>query len=59
MGLEEAIERLKRYLSDIEKMGYKKLPNDEAIDAVLQELDRLQEENEELKNDLKDMEMWI
>lgn len=50
MELEEAIERLKKYLIDIEKMGYRKLPNDEAISTVLQELEHLQKENEELKH---------
>lgn len=45
MKLEEAIERLKKYLSDIEKMGYRKLPNDEAIETILQEIERLQKKN--------------
>ena len=39
MELKEAIERLEKYLSDIKKMGFRKLPNDEAIDTVLQALD--------------------
>ena len=56
MKLEEAKERLEKYLSDIEKMGYRKLPNDEAIETVLQEIEHLQKENRELKKEIEYIE---